>query len=51
MDLYQFSSNCSPGVKFDPNTGVTSFTWDYVGKTLEFPLYVVMRPWVTKCYM
>ena len=29
MGLYQVSSNNSPGVKFDPTPGVTSFTWDY----------------------
>ena len=32
MGLYQVSSNNSPGVKFDPTPGVTSFTWDYRGK-------------------
>ena len=35
MGLYQVSSNNSPGVKFDPTPGVTSFTWDYIEKTLE----------------
>ena len=28
----------SPRVKFDPTSGVTSFTWDYIGKTLEVSL-------------
>ena len=32
MGLYQVSSNNSPAVKFDPAPGVTSFTWDYIGK-------------------
>ena len=40
MGLYQVSSNNSPGVKFDPTPGVTSFTWDYIGKTLEISLYL-----------
>ena len=51
MGLYQVSSNYSPGVKFDPTPGVTSFIWDYIGKTLEFFLYVAMRPRVTKFCM
>ena len=38
------SSNYSPGVKFDPTLGVTSFTWDYIGKILEISLYVAIRP-------
>ena len=42
LGLYQVSSNYSPGVKFDPIPGVTSFTWDYIGKPLEFSLYVAM---------
>ena len=40
MGLYQVSSNNSPGVKFDPTLGVTSFTWDYIEKTLEISLYL-----------
>ena len=61
MDLYQVSSNKSPGVKFDPTPaaggggggggggeGVTSFTWDYIGKTLEISLYLAIRPRLTK---
>ena len=44
MGPYQVSSNYSPGVKFDPTTGVTSFTWDYIGKILEISLYVAIRP-------
>ena len=44
MGLYQVSSNYSPGVKFDPTPGVTSFTWDYIGKVLENSLYVAIRP-------
>ena len=51
MGPYQVSSNYSPGVKFDPNPGVTSFTWDYIGKTLEISLYVAIRPRVTKFCM
>ena len=31
-------------IKFYLTLGVTSFTWDYIGKTLEFSLYVAMRP-------
>ena len=41
MGLYQVSSDYCPGVKFVPTPGVTSFTWDYIGKTLEFSLYVL----------
>ena len=41
---YQLSSNYSPGVKFDPTPGVTSFTWDYIGKILGISLYVAIRP-------
>ena len=44
MVPYQVSSNYSPGVKFDPNPGVTSFTWDCIGKILEISLYVAIRP-------
>ena len=51
MGLYQVSSNYSPGVKFDPTPGVTSFTWDYTGKILENSLYVAIRPRVTKFCM
>ena len=48
MGLYQVSSNYSHGVKFDPDPGVTSFTWDCKGKSLEISLYVAIRPRVTK---
>ena len=51
MGLYQVSSNYSPGVKFDPTPRVTSFTWDYIGRILEFSLYVAIRPRVTKFCM
>ena len=44
MGPYEVSSNYSPGVKFDPTPGVTSFTWDYIGKILEIFLYVAIRP-------
>ena len=44
MCLYQISSNNSPGVKFDPTPGVTSFTRDYIGKTLEIALYLAIWP-------
>ena len=43
MGPYQVSSNYSPGVKFDPTPGVTSFTWDYIGKILEISLYVILH--------
>ena len=42
MGPYQVSSYYSPGVKFDPTPGVTSFTWDYIGKILEISLYVAI---------
>ena len=46
MGPYEVSSNYNPGVKFDPTSGVTSFTWDYIGKILEISLYVAIRPMV-----
>ena len=51
MGLYQVSLNYSPGVKFDPTSGVASFTWDFIGKILENSLYVATRPRVTKFCM
>ena len=51
MGPYQVSSNYSPGVKFDPTPGVTSFTWDYLEKISEISLYVAIRPRVTKFRM
>ena len=39
MGLYQVPSNNSPGLKFDPTLGVTSFTRDYIGKTFKCPRY------------
>ena len=52
MGLYQVSSNDSPAVKFDPAPGVTSFTWDYIGKkTLKVSLYLAIRPRFTKFCM
>ena len=48
MGLYQVSANNSPGVKFDPTPGVTSFKWADIGKTLEFSLHVAMRHRSTK---
>ena len=44
MGPYQVSSGYSPGVKFDPTPGVTSFTWDNIGKILEISLYIAIRP-------
>ena len=51
MGLYHVSSNYSPGVKFDPTPGVTSFTWDYIRKILEIFLYIAIKPRVTKFCM
>ena len=51
MGLCQLTSNYSPGIKFASTPGVTSFTRDYKGKTLEFSLYVAIRPRVTKYWM
>ena len=42
--MSQISSNNSPGVKFDPTPGVTSFTKDYIGKTLEIALFLAIWP-------
>ena len=41
----------SPEVKFGPTPGVTSFTWAYIRKTLEIPLYLARRPKLTKFCM
>ena len=44
--------NYSLGVKFDPALGgVTTFTWAYIGKTLEISVYLAIRPRLTKFYM
>ena len=51
MGPYQVSSNYSPGVKFDPTSGVTSFTLAYIGKILEISLYLALRPRDTKFCM
>ena len=51
MGPYQVSSNYSPGVKFDPTLGVTSFTLAYIGKILEISLYLALRPRDTKFCM
>ena len=48
VGLYQHWPNYSPGVKFGPTPGVTSFTWTYKGKTLEISLYLAMKPRATK---
>ena len=40
-----------PHGQADPTPGVTSFIWDHIVKTLEFYLYVAMRPRVTKICM
>ena len=44
-------TNYSPGVKFDPALGVTTFTWAYIGKTLEISVYLAIRPMLTKFCM
>ena len=52
MGLYQKCPNYSPGVKFDPALGgVTTFTWVYIGKTLEISVYLAIRPRLTKLCM
>ena len=51
MDLYQECPNYSPGVKFGPAPGVTSFTLAYIGKILEISLYLAIRPRDTKFCM
>ena len=40
--------NYSPGVKFDPALGVTTFTWAFIEKTLEISVYLAIRPRLTK---
>ena len=44
MGLYQESPNYNPAVKFGPTAGFTSFTWTYIGKTLEISLYLAIKP-------
>ena len=44
MGLYLECPNHSPGVKFGPALGITTFTWAYKGKTLELSLYLAIRP-------
>ena len=51
VGLYQMCPNYNPGVKFDPALGVTTFTWAYIGKTLEIFLYLALRPRLTKFCM
>ena len=51
VSLYQECPNFSPGVKFGPTLGVTSFTEVYIGKTLEISLYLAIRPWLTELCM
>ena len=41
----------SPGVKFAPTAGFTSFTWDCIGKNLEISMYLAIRPRLTKFCM
>ena len=48
VGLYQECPNYGPGVKFCSVLGVTSFTWAYIGKTLEISLYLAMKPRATK---
>ena len=48
--LYQVSSIIDLGSNLGGGGG-TSFTWDYIGKTLELSLYVAVRPRVTKYRM
>ena len=51
MGLYQECPNYSPGVKFGPALGVTSFTLAYLGKILKISLYLAIRPRHTKFCM
>ena len=51
MSLYQESAKNSPGVKFGPALGVTTFTWNYVEKTLNISLYLAIRPRLAKFCM
>ena len=51
VGLYQQLPNYSPGVKFGPTSGVTSFTWTYKGKTLEISLYLAIKLRATKFCM
>ena len=51
MGLYQHWPNYSPGFKFGPTPGVTSFTWTYKGKTLEIFQHLAMKPRATKFCM
>ena len=48
ISLYQEYPNFSPLIEIDPTSGVTSFTWAYIGKTFEISLYLGIRPSLTK---
>ena len=39
------------GSNLTPTSGVTSFTWDYIGKILEISLYLAIWPSPTKFCM
>ena len=51
VSLYQECPNYSPGVKFGPTPGATSFISTYKGKTLEISLYLAIKPSATKFCM
>ena len=51
VDLYQECPNYSPGVKFGPTPGVSSFTLAYIGEILEISLYLAIKPRDTKFCM
>ena len=51
MVLNQICSNYSPGVKFGPAPGITSFRRACIEKTLEILLYLDIKPRVTKFCM
>ena len=42
VSLYQESPKNTPRVKFCPALGITTFTWDYIGRTLEISRYLAI---------
>ena len=48
VGLYRECLNYSPGVKFGPDPGVTTFRMANIEKNLEISLYLAVRPKLTK---
>ena len=52
VNPYESAQITAPGSNLaQPGVGFTSFTWAYVGKTLEISLYLAIRPRATEFCM